>query len=367
MASKVCIITSVHSPFDVRIFHKEAKTLVKAGYDVTIIAQHDKEEIVDGIRIINLQRPRNRLERMIKTVWSAFRKALAVNADIYLFHDPELIPAGLRLKKKGKKVIYDVHEDYGEDILNKEWLPKIFQNIIARIFDRYEKKAAGVLDGIVTATPHIRTKFEKLNPNTIDINNYPILSNQVINHSGETLKSRSVNFVGAINRIRAVAEMVSSLEFTDAKLILAGNFTTTEDFDSAKSMKGWAKVDYRGQVGRSDVSTIFSESAAGLVLYHPGPNHNDSQPNKLFEYMAAGLPVIASNFPLWKEIVEKNKCGICVNPLNPREIADAINWVLQNPSDAAEMGKNGSRAALEKYNWETENCKLIRFYEQLLK
>ena len=83
--------------------------------------------------------------------------------------------------------------------------------------------------------------------------------------------------------------------------------------------------------------------------------------------MAAGLPVIASNFPLWKEIVEKNKCGICVNPLNPREIAAAINWVLLNPTDAAEMGKNGSTAVLEKYNWEAESCKLIHFYEQLLK
>ena len=81
--------------------------------------------------------------------------------------------------------------------------------------------------------------------------------------------------------------------------------------------------------------------------------------------MAAGLPVIASNFPLWKEIVEKNKCGICVNPLSPREIAAAINWMLQNPTDAAEMGRNGRKAVLEKYNWEAESKKLIKFYEEI--
>ena len=98
MKNKVCILTSVHPPFDVRIFHKEAKSLVKAGYDVTLIAQHDKEEIVDGIKIINLQKPRNRIERMTKTVWSAYRKAVQLDADIYHFHDPELLPIGIMLK-----------------------------------------------------------------------------------------------------------------------------------------------------------------------------------------------------------------------------------------------------------------------------
>ncbi len=120
MKNKVCILTSVHPPFDVRIFHKEAKSLVKAGYDVTLIAQHDKEEIVDGVKIINLQKPRNRIERMTKTVSELYQKALRVDADIYHFHDPELIPVGKALKKRGKAIIYDVHEDYYESIKLKK-------------------------------------------------------------------------------------------------------------------------------------------------------------------------------------------------------------------------------------------------------
>ncbi len=159
--------------------------------------------------------------------------------------------------------------------------------------------------------------------------------------------------------------MVRALEVRKRDII-AGKFSSMDDFKSVKSMKGWAQVDYRGQVDRPEIVQILAESAAGLVLFHPGPNHTDSQPNKLFEYMAAGLPVIASNFPLWKEIVEKNNCGICVNPLKVQEIAEAINWVLQNPADAAEMGRNGRKAVLEKYNWETESKKLIKFYEEIL-
>ena len=321
----------------------------------------------DGVKIFDAgAKSGSRLSRMTGTVGKVYKKARELNGIIYHFHDPELIPVGLKLKKLGKIVLYDVHEDYSEDILNKEWIPRPLRSIISKVFDRYENYAVKKFDGVITATPHIRKKFEKLNPNTIDVNNFPILGSTVTNEFTEATKSKSVNYIGAINRIRGITEMISALELTDAKLVLAGNFSTTEDFDLATSMKGWAQVDYRGQVERSEVAKILSESAAGLVLYHPGPNHDECQPNKLFEYMASGLPVIASHLPLWKEIIEKDKCGICVNPLNSREIAAAINWVLQNPSDAAEMGRNGSKAVLEKFNWEAESLKLIRFYEQLL-
>jgi len=105
---------------------------------------------------------------------------------------------------------------------------------------------------------------------------------------------------------------------------------------------------------------------AGLVLYHPVPNHTDAQPNKLFEYMSAGIPVISSNFPLWKEIVEGHQCGICVDPLKPDEIAKAIQWILDNPEKAKKMGENGRRAVEEKYNHTVEEKKLLTLYKLLL-
>jgi glycosyltransferase involved in cell wall biosynthesis len=366
--NKIIHLTSVHGRHEIRTFLKECVSLARYGYDVSIIIADGKgDEIKDGVKIYDAgPKTGGRLSRMTKTVSRVYEKAKTLNGDIYHFHDPELIPVGLKLKKQGKKVIYDSHEDYGEDILNKGWLPKILRNTVANIFDRYEKKAAKSFDGIVTATPHIRKKFEKINKNTIDINNYPILNVADTHNFKETLKGNNVNYVGAIGRIRGIIEMVRALEGTEARLVIAGKFSSMDDFKSVKSMKGWAQVDYRGQVDRPEIVQILAESAAGLVLFHPGPNHTDSQPNKLFEYMAAGLPVIASNFPLWKEIVEKNGCGICVNPLNSKEIADAINWVLKNPSQAAEMGRNGRKAVLEKYNWEAESKKLIKFYEEIL-
>lgn len=363
--SKICILTTVHSPFDIRIFNKEALTLRKAGYDVTLIAQHDRDEIVDGIRIIALPKSSNRTQRMTRILWKTYRAARKINADIYHFHDPEIIPLGLHLKRKGKKVIYDVHEDYSEDILNKKWIPPVIRKFASRVFSRIERNAVKKFNGVITATPHIKQKFDKLNLNVIDINNYPILNTPMRRKAKRTALNRSVNYIGAIDGHRGIIEMVRALEFTNATLVLVGTFTDKRDFDLAKSMKGWAQVDYRGQVDGSEIATILSESSAGLVLFHSGPNHDDSQPNKLFEYMAAGLPIIGSNFTLWKEIIEKNNCGICVNPLNSQEIANAIMWVLKNPHDAEIMGENGFNNVCEKYNWENESKKLVQFYAEL--
>lgn len=108
----ICMLSSAHSAFDVRIFYKEAKSLSKAGYEVVIISQHDKEEIVDNIKIITLPMPKNRFHRMTNIVWKLFKLALKEKADVYHFHDPELIPIGILLKLKRMKIIYDVHGDY---------------------------------------------------------------------------------------------------------------------------------------------------------------------------------------------------------------------------------------------------------------
>ena len=121
-----------------------------------------------------------------------------------------------------------------------------------------------------------------------------------------------------------------------------------------------------GPVLHEKVSELLAQARVGVATLHPDPNYLGSLPTKLFEYMAAGLPVVASNFPLWKEIVEGNKCGLTVNPLDPEEIAHAIEYLINHPDEARRMGENGRQAVLEKYNWETEGKKLLALYEKLL-
>ena len=136
--------------------------------------------------------------------------------------------------------------------------------------------------------------------------------------------------------------------------------------EKLKSHHYWGKVDFHGYINRNEVQKILANSSVGIVTLHPTNAYIESLPVKMFEYMAAGIPVIASNFPLWKEIVEGNNCGICVDPLDPKEIGGAIQYLIDNPKESEKMGKNGLRAAINTYNWSLQEKKLFSFYKQTL-
>lgn len=361
---KICILTSVHSPFDIRIFHKEGKSLVKAGFDVTLIAPHDKNETVDGIRIVPLMKSKNRIHRMTKTALQVYWHARKIDADIYHFHDPELIPIGLLLKSRGKRIIYDVHEDVPRQSLSKPYIPAIFRKPVSRMTEALEIFSAHRFDGIVTATPFINRRFLKLRACAVNVNNYPLLSELCPTDDQWRGKEKVVCYVGGIARIRGALEMVEAIAKTKYRLLLAGNIEPDINI-KIKQMLGWRQVEELGFVGRDGVKATAARSMAGLVLFHPEPNHVNAQPNKIFEYMSAGLPVIASNFPLWREIIEDNDCGLCVDPLDPKAIAGAIEYLLMNRDIACSMGQNGRKAVLSKYNWQIEEKKLYQFYAAL--
>jgi len=363
---KICHITTVHPLFDTRIFYKECKSLLKAGYEVHLIVQNDKDELIDGIYIHGLPKPKDRLERMIKLRKLALKKAIETDAEIYHFHDPELIPVGLKLKKLGKKVIYDVHEDVPRQILSKPYLNKLIKPIISKFFEIYEDYASRKFDAIISATPHIKDRFVKLNSNITDVNNFPKL-NELYSPSRWEERINEICYIGGIAKIRGIIELVKALEYVDTTLHLAGSFESEELKQTVMNLEGWKKIKYYGFVNREQVKEILAKVKIGVVTLHPTINYLDSLPVKMFEYMSAGIPVIASNFPLWKEIIEKNHCGICVDPLNPLEIAKAIEYLLNNDDIAKNFGENGRKLVENKYNWENEEKKLLNLYKQLLK
>lgn len=362
---KICHLSSVHKPNDTRIFLKECKSLANAGYDVHLVVQHDKDEVIDGVNIWGIDKPKNRIERMTKTVNEVYKRALEVDAKIYHFHDPELIPIGLRLKRKGKKVIYDVHEDVPEDIYSKEWIPAIFHKPISWLIEQIEKHAAKRYDYIVTATPLIRDRFSTINNKAIDVNNYPILSELYIPKGKWSVKEKLVCYIGGVTKVRGINEMVDAIGMTDYSLLLAGSFVSSDERNVVVEKEGWSKIIELGYVNRTEVKEILARSMAGLVASHPITNYIDALPTKMFEYMSAGIPVIVSNFPLLISIIENSRCGICVDPLNPVEIANAIKKIIEDPNEAKQMGENGRRAIEEKYNWEMEEGKILKLYEEL--
>lgn len=367
--TKICHLTSAHPRYDTRIFIKMCSSLAKIdNYNVNLVTADGKgDEIKNNVNIFDVgSKEGGRLSRMTKTVKKVFEKAKILNSDIYHLHDPELIPVGLKLKKLGKKVVFDAHEDFPKQMLSKPYLTPFFLKIISKLAFSYEKYSCKKFDYIITATPYIRDKFLNINKNSVDVNNYPILgelSNAIVWEE----KKDEICYVGGIEKIRGIKELIKSLEFVEeVRLNLVGKFVEKEIQEEVKTYNSWNKVKELGFLGRREVSSVMGKSKAGIVTFHPYPNHIDAQPNKMFEYMSAGLPIITSNFPLWREIVEGNNCGICVDPLSSKDIADAVTYILLNPKKGETMGQNGKKAVVEKYNWKKEEEKLFDIYKSLV-
>lgn len=342
-------------------------SLAENGYNTAlIVADGLGAEEYNGVNIYDVGQSKGRLNRILSATKRVYKEALRLDADLYHLHDPELIPIGLKLKRNGKIVIFDSHEDVPQQLLGKPYLPPLLLPILSFSFAVFERLVCSRFDAIITATPYIREKFLKINLRTTDINNFPILGEL---EPPSAVQDRStISYVGGIGAIRGVREMVQAMQHVQSviKFSIAGEFTEKDLADEVRGYPGWERIDELGYLDRAGVRALLSRSLAGIVTFLPAPNHIDAQPNKMFEYMSAGIPVIASNFPLWREIIEGNNCGICVDPLDPTGIALAIDTLAQDPEGARQMGQNGQKAIREKFNWGAEEKKLLNLYENLI-
>ncbi len=364
---KITHLTSAHPRYDTRIFIKECSSLAKQYTVNLVVADGLGDEEKNGVFIYDVDKGTGRLNRIFSVTKKVLKKAIELDSDIYHLHDSELIPVGLKLKKLGKKVIFDSHEDVPKELMGKPYLNKSILKIISFIFSIYEQRSCRKFDYIVTATPTLKDKFLKINPNVVDVNNFPIIDELNINISWDK-KEDAVCYVGVISKSRGIKEMVKALEYySKPKLILGGKFNQKSLQEEVENYSGWKNVNFLGYLNRTEVVSVLERSKAGLVTLHDMSNYRDALPVKMFEYMASSLPVISSSNTLWKSIIDRYQCGICVDPLNPKEIAGAIAYCMENPIEAEEMGKRGREAVEKVYNWAKEEEKLFLVYKTVIK
>lgn len=376
-AAKVCVISTVHSAFDDRIFHKQAKTLVQAGYAVTLLAQHDKNDVVDGVKIIALPTPRNRFTRIFGLMWKAFRLALHQRADICHFHDPELLLVGVLLKLFTKgKVIYDVHEHYPNAIMSKYWIPKFARSVLKIAFELLEFLLVPLLDAVIYTTPIVGERYKRMRVQSVRIENLPLLEmfEGIDAARSKANNSRDLLYLGGITGIRGVVELIEGFaivrgKYPDLSLYLVGGFNPKSFVETIKNLITKLEVEEGIKlippVPYEKVKNYLLRASIGIVTYLPYPNNMSCLPNKLFEYMACGLPIVASDFPLYRQVIEDAGCGKLVDPRNPMEIASAVEELLENPEEWETMSQNGCSSFRNKYNWHGEEGKLLDLYEQL--
>lgn len=363
---KICHLTSAHKRYDVRIFEKECKTLAKYGYDVTLVVNDESDdEVIYDVKIVSTGfNPKNRIDRILNSKNKVLEKAIQIDADIYHFHDPELIAVGNKLKAAGKKVIFDSHEDVPMQIMDKEWIPGFARVLISNFYKIYEKISVKKYDAVISVTPHIVDRFKEINKNSVMVTNYPVIDSNFIY---EDSKDNVVCFAGGISDQWMHVNIIKAIEnIDDIKYLLAG-VGNKQYIESLEKLNGWKKVEYLGKIPHSKVKDIYKHSIAGLALNCSSQSKGIGTlgNTKIFEYMEAGLPIICSDYILWKEIIDKYDCGISVNPNNIDEIVKALNFLLQNKSKAGQMGKNGRNAVVNEFNWNAQAEKLLDIYQKL--
>ncbi|UKJ07227.1 glycosyltransferase [Solitalea lacus] len=348
-----------------RIFYKECQSLYNAGYDVNLIVADGKgDEVKNGVKIYDVGGYKNRVQRVLSIGEKIYRKALGINAELFHIHDPELLVVGWLLVNKGKKVIYDVHEDLPRQILAKAYIPTIVKKSLSIIAEKYENFISRRMTGIITVTPLINDRYLRLNKEVVEVRNYPMMSEGVRKADWAT-KKEVLCYIGGISEVRGIKQMVQAMKYANGyRLNLGGVFESASLREEVTTYEGWSKVNELNFLDRKSVIRVLGESKIGLVTLQPTENYKDSLPVKLFEYMLAGIAVVASDFPLWKSIVEGHQCGICVDPTNPVQIAEAINYLMKNDQLAKEMGERGCRAVSMNYNWLNEERKIIDAYDK---
>lgn len=364
--TKICHLSSVHFHQDTRVLYKECSSLAKK-YETHLIAVNDLPKVVNNVKVHTFPKFKSRLLRILFAPILMFFKAREINAEIYHIHDPELIFCALALKFFfKKKIIFDVHEHIKKHFYSKPYyIPAFVTKIIAFAYSFIENNLLNKFDLIITATPLIKEEVLPYNKNVKDINNFPIIEEVNFDAKNKDV-SNSICYIGAITEERGIFEMIKTLEFSDNfRLSLAGGFVSNELKEKSMGMKGWEKVDYHGFVDREKVYEIMQQSFAGLLILHPINNYINSFPNKMFEYMLAGIPIVASDFPLWKKILNNVNCAIFINPNDVEGIFKAVKYLKENPEIAKQMGRNGREKVLSDYNWEKEEKKLYELYEIL--
>lgn len=365
---KVCHVTNVHGAYDSRIFQKECVSLARAGYDVhLVVANAPRDEEKEGVHIWRVPcTVTHRFQRMTKAVKAVCRKARELKADIYHLHDPELLSVALKLKRQGAKVIFDSHEDIFCILADRTWLPAWVRKIIVPFLNRYMIRILKRLDGVISVTPHICEKLAQYNANTVLCTNYPLLT-PALERTGDPM-SPDLVFAGTIAEFWNHERVLDAIAELDCHYLLAGSGDKFY-LEKLKTHPSWHKVRYYGRIDSAEVQELYKQAGIGIAASkyraNLGGNIGSIGCIKIFEFMMAGLPVICTDFVLWKAIMEKEACGICVAPNDTVALTNAIRYLSAHPEEAKRMGGNGRRAAEREYNWRSQEDVLLRLYQTL--
>ncbi len=362
----VVMLANGHPTFDTRIFIKEAQTLFGNGYQVSIIIPHTHDEQRGGISILSVPPIRSGFGKLVISPWNILKRAVKQSSQsVFHIHDSDILLVGVFLKLMGRKVIYDAHEDTPLQISYQHWLPGILKKPYAWFYFLLEKFCGWIFDAIIVAEPVIAKYFPTRK--TYLVRNFPMASSfQDHSLSPYNLRTGGIIHVGTLSEVRGLFEMLEGAKLAadkvDFQFVLGGKFTPA---GLEKRVLDSYSVNYISWVSYSDLVDLLFKAEVGIIIPHPIKRYKTNYPVKMFEFMGAGLPVIASREGESAVFIEEAKCGILVNPKDTLEIGSAIEWLLTYKDEAEAMGQRGQELIFKKYSWENEAKVLLEVYNNL--
>lgn len=366
---KVCHLTSAHDSDDGRIFRMECVSIATYDdFDVYLIAPGESR-VEDGVTVIGIgEKPSSRYKRIFQFTRKLFKEAVKLDADIYHFHDPELLNIGYKLKKMGKAVVFDSHENTYEQIKIKKYIPKFLRNKVANIYLKKETKICKYIDAVILPCLFDgKNPFENRCKQTVFVNNYPNL------REFENIKQDDIKYdlchIGTLNYDRGITFLLKAVKEAKASLLLGGVFETKEYEDELRQQGLLDNVDYVGYCTKDDVLKYYSESLIGISSILPVGQYSAAEnlPTKIYEFMAMGKAVIISDLPYSYEVMKEYEFALITDPTNIQQTAEAINQLKDDRELRERLGKNGHRAIQEKMCWEVEHKKIIDLYRRIYK
>ncbi len=366
-STTVVQLTTVHPWDDVRVYHKVCLSLAECGWNVVLVATAGDGASEADVPVVEIAPSLGRLRRLGRLFGpqrAAWREIRRLNPALVHLHDPELLPLALLLKRRGHVVVYDAHEDIEKQIHAKDWIPGLLRRPMARTVGFVVRWIGRRLDHVFTATESIQDTFGTQTASVL--HNYPSLR-EFSAPSAQRQPDLIVTYVGGLTEVRGVRDMIMAMDLVtnpDVRLVLAGRFSSPELEAGLRQLPGWDRTESVGWIGRSEITELLGRSMAGVVVLHPTPNHLESLPIKMFEYFAAGIPAIVSDFPHFRTLAGDN--AVIVPAQDPQALADAIDWVVTHPDEVGAMGEAARERVVGELNWEAEAQRVDAVYLELL-
>lgn len=368
MVVYVTHLTSAHQRFDVRIYNKECLSLSHIkNYQINLVVADNKgDEIKDNIHIYDVGTLAGRFNRMFKTTKRVLKKAIELDSDIYHFHDPELIPIGLKLKKLGKIVIFDIHENTDLQILEREWIPIVVRKPISIMFSKYEKYACKKFDYLLVPQVAMYEKFAKIN-NTEVIGNFPHSDNINVLYDKQYSKYKLL-YSGSITESRGLFNMLNLLlelvKINKKYSITIAGSMSQELLEKAKNHDAWESIEYLGYLSQENLKKVYHEHSIGLIMFNNVGQYYMAYSLKLFEYMQNGLTIVMPNFGDWIHFNKVNDVGYNIDVKNSETIAKVINDITLKSLETNAIKNN--ELVKDKFSWKNEENKLYKIYEKVI-